>query len=664
MITFLMIMQGVLVTMGEEMDLTGEFAVEAGESLGEISLPAEEDSVITESEPEFVGEMILSEEEEELSEEVLLDDSDALISEEGTEIQEEEIQESALEDESLSEDTADVENLEEEIQESVPAEELFPSETEEEEEAEDELTSDESEISDETNPKIQAADRFRNAAAAILAGVAPVSEPEMVGVNQLTKNYVSDLLKDYLTKHGKKDSDGDYYITATETVNGVKVTANIYYVVSFNEFFFEMKSDDVIEGTSYVSTVWMDVAYAAASSADVSYFLDQKNTDENYVAAYTEIPTPAKYTGTEKLTFTVEGLDQDLLDYEVQDLSNASLKAAFVIWNKMLLQQAKVSIVTFGFDSYKMAAGTHSHSYQEKVIKQATETADGKVQTICKGCSFIKTDAVIKKASNIRLNFNKFIYNGAVLKPTVTIKDSDGKVIDSKNYTVTYSNASSTKVGNYTVTVNFKNYYTGSKTLSYSILSQSSAKLATPKLLAVYNSAKGLGVQFINVSGAKEYVIYRKFKGEWSAIKTVSVTSAELESNGQKRLYIDTTVRDNYGNGYIYSVVAKSGSDVSAFDPKGVAIYRLAPPTLKGVKSGTNAVKLNWTKAPALGYEVSYRPSTQSDWIKCKTTSDLTQTVTGLKKGVKYIFRIRCYKTNADRGTYYSYYSPWVTVQL
>ena len=39
----------------------------------------------------------------------------------------------------------------------------------------------------------------------------------------------------------------------------------------------------------------------------------------------------------------------------------------------------------------------------------------------------------------------------------------------------------------------------------------------------------------------------------------------------------------------------------------------------------------------------------------------LSATVNGLKKGSRYVFRIRCSKTNKDRGTFYSEYSPWMS---
>ena len=49
------------------------------------------------------------------------------------------------------------------------------------------------------------------------------------------------------------------------------------------------------------------------------------------------------------------------------------------------------------------------------------------------------------------------------------MKDSAGKTIAAKNYTVTYSNENSKNVGTYIVKVKFKGNYSGSKSVEYQI---------------------------------------------------------------------------------------------------------------------------------------------------------------------------------------------------
>ena len=69
-------------------------------------------------------------------------------------------------------------------------------------------------------------------------------------------------------------------------------------------------------------------------------------------------------------------------------------------------------------------------------------------------------------------------------------------------------------------------------------------------------------------------------------------------------------------------------------------------------------------------YDLQYATEADAKAGKWKSVSQrlgnttTKTTVTGLKKGTKYIFRIRCSKTNKDRGTYYSEYSKWMSVVI
>lgn len=56
---------------------------------------------------------------------------------------------------------------------------------------------------------------------------------------------------------------------------------------------------------------------------------------------------------------------------------------------------------------------------------------------------------------NIELSKNKFVYDGKVKTPAVTVKDKSGNVVSDKLYTVTYSDGRK-NVGAYSVTVEFK----------------------------------------------------------------------------------------------------------------------------------------------------------------------------------------------------------------
>lgn len=104
------------------------------------------------------------------------------------------------------------------------------------------------------------------------------------------------------------------------------------------------------------------------------------------------------------------------------------------------------------------------------VITKATPEKDGKVEEKCSVCSNVKSSKKIYKASKITLSKSSFTYNGKVQRPTVSVKDSQGKVIEKSNYTISWSNKSTKNAGTYKVKVTFKgNSYIGSKTLTNKI---------------------------------------------------------------------------------------------------------------------------------------------------------------------------------------------------
>ena len=203
---------------------------------------------------------------------------------------------------------------------------------------------------------------------------------------------------------------------------------------------------------------------------------------------------------------------------------------------------------------------------------------------------------------------------------------------------------------------------------------------AAPKLtlIAAYNGAKGVGVKWVKLSGATEYTIWQKYQGNWRKVKTVKPNDSSLQVSGNTLMYTDTTVKNGYGKGYIYSVSAKVGSTVVDYDRAGVAIYRLNPPALKTAKnSKAGQVVVTWKgvfgRTETNGaYDLQYATEANAKagkWINARRLPGFAHnvtsaTITGLKKGTKYVFRIRCSKTNKDRGTFYSEYSPWMSVQV
>lgn len=189
--------------------------------------------------------------------------------------------------------------------------------------------------------------------------------------------------------------------------------------------------------------------------------------------------------------------------------------------------------------------------------------------------------------------------------------------------------------------------------------------LEKPVLVAIYNSADGADIRFKEVKVATSYIIMRKEDGVWKEIEKVSATSLAKEGGNYK--YIDGSVKSLYGKGFIYSVACENDSGRSDYDKAGLAFYRLKAPGISSIKTdGIGKVLLNWTKETCQGYEIQFSSDNGKTWTKYYmqiNSGDTTSlTVNGLKVNTKYVFRIRCQKTNSDRGTVWSPYSAWATI--
>ena len=152
--------------------------------------------------------------------------------------------------------------------------------------------------------------------------------------------------------------------------------------------------------------------------------------------------------------------------------------------------------------------GKTGHSYDDKLTK-ATLTKDGKIVPTCSVCGATKSATVIAKASGVKLSATKYTFNGKVQKPTLIVKDSNGKAIATSNYTATWSNASSKAVGTYNVKVTFKGNYSGTKTLKYTIV---------PKQVTGLKNAKAektaITINWTKSTGAKYYDVYGSTDGK------------------------------------------------------------------------------------------------------------------------------------------------------
>lgn len=103
----------------------------------------------------------------------------------------------------------------------------------------------------------------------------------------------------------------------------------------------------------------------------------------------------------------------------------------------------------------------HTHDYNVDIYHGTYQTT---AYYDCKICDKYYS-SVFCAPSSMTLSATSYIYDGKIKKPSVTVKDSNGKVISSSYYTVSYS-SDRKNVGKYKVTVKFKDVYSGYKSIS------------------------------------------------------------------------------------------------------------------------------------------------------------------------------------------------------
>ncbi|MGN1328265.1 MAG: CotH kinase family protein [Eubacterium sp.] len=135
--------------------------------------------------------------------------------------------------------------------------------------------------------------------------------------------------------------------------------------------------------------------------------------------------------------------------------------------------------------------------------------------TVISASSTTKTPTV----KSVKLSKTAYTYDGKVKKPTVTVKDSNGKTLkNGTDYTVIYASGRK-NVGSYAVKITFKGDYSGSKTLYFKIIPK------TPSISSLTAKTKGFTVKWKKISTqVTGYQIQYSTSSKFTAKKTKTVT--------------------------------------------------------------------------------------------------------------------------------------------
>ena len=325
---------------------------------------------------------------------------------------------------------------------------------------------------------------------------------------------------------------------------------------------------------------------------------------------------PTKYFGDTAFTINAKASDGGTLMYESSDTSVISMNGS-----KATVRNAGTATIT--------------------VI--ANET--GK----CKGCvtSFDVTVEPLPITPTISAISDQK-YTGAAIKPSITVKNGT-KTIASTNYTVEYSN--NVNPGTATVKVTMKGNYSGTATANFKIVSNSGEEekptIATPtksKINSYVSNTGTIKVKWTKSVNATGYNVYR-YDPTAKSWKKIGETPAS------KLYYLDKKL--NPGTVYKYKVRPFNKSNGSiAWGSSSLAVSLMTRPLKTTVTNSTaynTKIKLTWKSINCMGYQVQMLDTSTNKWTTKKTvnTNTANSTVTGLKSGKKYSFRVRAFTKNA-----------------
>lgn len=297
--------------------------------------------------------------------------------------------------------------------------------------------------------------------------------------------------------------------------------------------------------------------------------------------------------------------------------------------------------------TYKVKYGDAKGHLYGNTLETATLTTNGKITKYCIRCANVSETSSIYYPKTIKLNTTKYTYNGKAKTPVVTVKDSKGNTLKEKSdYTLIYGSGRK-NAGRYSVTVKFQGKYSGEKKLYFYVLPSKTSKMTAA------NTTTSIKMKWKKVTGTTGYKV-ELVSAKGKVLKSVHTNnlSYTFKNLSKATTYkVRVTAYKTIDSKKQYSLVSTTLTTTTA----------PVTPTIK-VKVGSRKVDLSWNKIAGTGYEIQYAASSKFSGAKTITISkntSLKKTVSGLKNGKRYYFKIRAYKTVG--GT--KVYGSWSTVK-
>jgi hypothetical protein len=454
----------------------------------------------------------------------------------------------------------------------------------------------------------------------------------------------------YVTKLGDKAfgyrevaDDSDETVVTAVKVDGFKIlcvknTAAERYAEN-NDFSYDAAYIDISTATITASAQsFVYTGKAIKPTVTVTNGTDTLKSGTDYTVTYenntnagtatVKISGAGSFSGSATAQFTITAADftkaEATLDKTSYTYSGTAFKPAVTVKLGTTVLKSDTDYSVAYTDNTN--AGTATVTITGKGNYSGTLTKTFKISSK----SISKAKASIPKAS--------YTYSGKALKPTVTVKLGDKKLVSGTDYKVTYKN--NTNVGTATITVTGKGNYSGTLTKTFKVTSKSisKAKATIPKASYTYTGKAIKPTVTVKLNGKKlkngtDYKITYKNNTK-AGTATIVVTG--------KGNYTGTVKRT-------FKITQKSISNVKATIPKATYTY-----TGKAIKP-TVTVKLDKTKLKnGTDYTVSYKNNTKAG------TATIVITGKGNYKGTfKRTFKIKTASLSSAKisgiSSYYKY---------
>lgn len=173
--------------------------------------------------------------------------------------------------------------------------------------------------------------------------------------------------------------------------------------------------------------------------------------------------------------------------------------------------------------------------------------------------------------------------------------------------------------------------------------------LLYPEITSLKNNDSGVMIKWKKVTGCTGYEIYRRTgSGTWKRVKTITSSNTLT--------YQDTSVTN--AKTYTYRLKAINGVQKSSYSASKV-IWYAAPTKITTFRKSQIGITVKWKKVTSASGYVVYRKTSGGTWKKLATVKGakkISYTDKTAKRGKKYVYRIRVYKS-VDGVKMYSVYS-------